>query len=282
MMAEAEQTNLTTLTVELLSAYVSKNSIPDGNLAALIQSTHAALKSIDDPAPIVPAEPEYVPAVPVRKSRASRKHLLSLIDGKPYVTLKRHLKGHGLTPAEYRERYGLPKDYPMVAPEYAEKRRAIAQRLGLGQRVKGNQMIAAAEPEPVKAEEAPPVAPKPARIPKTKAVVSEAAPAAAVSPKTPAAKQAAAKKTAAKQATAPAAAEIKAGSVDAPAPAIEAPIPPVKTRGRKPAAAKPAATAKTKAAKVSEPVAAKAPARKRGRPAASAEPASPAPAENAG
>jgi predicted transcriptional regulator len=77
---------------------------------------------------------EYVPAVSVRKSLASPDHILSMIDGKPYRTLKRHLSGHGLTPAEYRERYGLRPDYPMVSETYSEVRRAMAKKIGLGRK----------------------------------------------------------------------------------------------------------------------------------------------------
>ena len=133
-MAEIEQADLTTLTVELLSAFVSNNTIESTDLAGLIQSTHAALSGINAPPPPEPVMPEFVPVVTVRKSLGSRDHILSLIDGKPYKTLKRHLSGHGLTPAEYRERYKLPADYPMVAPTYSEHRRDVAQRLGLGRR----------------------------------------------------------------------------------------------------------------------------------------------------
>ena len=133
-MAEIEQADLTTLTVELLSAFVSNNTIDSSDLAGLIQSTHTALAGINAPTPVEPPAPEYEPAVTVRKSLGSRDHILSLIDGKPYKTLKRHLSGHGLTPAEYRERYKLPADYPMVAPSYSEHRREVAQRLGLGRK----------------------------------------------------------------------------------------------------------------------------------------------------
>jgi predicted transcriptional regulator len=77
---------------------------------------------------------EYTPAVSVRRSLASREHLISMIDGKPYRTLKRHLAGHGLTPAQYRERYGLKADYPMVAESYAEMRRGLAKKIGLGRK----------------------------------------------------------------------------------------------------------------------------------------------------
>ena len=133
-MAEIEQADLTTLTVELLSAFVSNNTIDSGDLAGLIQSTHTALAGINAPGPVEPPAREYEPAVTVRKSLGSREHILSLIDGKPYKTLKRHLSGHGLTPAEYRERYKLQADYPMVAPAYSEHRREVAQRLGLGRK----------------------------------------------------------------------------------------------------------------------------------------------------
>jgi predicted transcriptional regulator len=77
---------------------------------------------------------EFAPAVSVRKSLASKDHIISMIDGKPYKTLRRHLAGHGLTPEQYRERYGLKGDYPMVAPSYSEQRRAMAKTIGLGRK----------------------------------------------------------------------------------------------------------------------------------------------------
>lgn len=131
-MAEADQPDLTTLTVQLLSAYVSNNTVPSADLAGLIQSTRSALAVSAVPA----AEPvtEFPPAVSVRKSLGSREHILSLIDGKAYKSLKRHLSTHGLTPAEYRQRYQLPKDYPMVAPGYSQQRREVAERMGLGRK----------------------------------------------------------------------------------------------------------------------------------------------------
>ena len=136
-MADADQSNLTTLTVDLLSAYVANNNVQHGDLPELVKSTHAALKAIDSPEPPAPVEPEYKAAVSVKKSLASPAHIISLIDGKPYQTLKRHLARHGLTPDQYRERYSLLPTYPMVAPAYSENRRAIAEKLGLGRRVKG-------------------------------------------------------------------------------------------------------------------------------------------------
>ncbi|MEC3909260.1 MucR family transcriptional regulator [Sphingobium sp. CR2-8] len=131
-MAETEQPDYTILTVQLLSAYVANNSVPSEDLAGLIQTTRAALVADIVAAPVEVVE--HVPAVSVRKSIASRDHILSLIDGRPYKTLKRHLASHGLTPADYRLRYGLPETYPMVAQAYSDQRRAVAQKLGLGQR----------------------------------------------------------------------------------------------------------------------------------------------------
>jgi predicted transcriptional regulator len=76
----------------------------------------------------------YEPAVTARKSLASRDHIISLIDGKPYKTLRRHLSTHGLTPEQYRERYSLKADYPMTAPAYSEARRDMAKKIGLGRK----------------------------------------------------------------------------------------------------------------------------------------------------
>jgi predicted transcriptional regulator len=162
-MADTEQPDYTSLTVQLLSAYVANNTVASEDLATLIQSTRAALI-----AETVPAEPEtieHVPAVSVRKSIASREHILSLIDGRPYKTLKRHLATHGLTPADYRARYGLPETYPMVAQAYSDQRRAVAQKLGLGQR--GTQARVAAAAAATQAKPAtPPVKAKASVAPK--------------------------------------------------------------------------------------------------------------------
>ncbi|MFY9351992.1 MucR family transcriptional regulator [Sphingobium sp.] len=150
-MADNETADVTTLTVQLLSAFVSNNTVSSESLADLIKSTRAALTD-DISAPAPPAEPEHVPAVSIRKSLASDQHIISLIDGKPYKTLKRHLSSHGLSEKEYRERYGLPASYPMVAPAYSAARRAVAERLGLGRKRTGGTNSAAAAP----AEESPP------------------------------------------------------------------------------------------------------------------------------
>lgn len=92
---------------------------------------------------------DYTPAVSARKSLASKDHIISMIDGKPYKTLRRHLAGHGLTPEQYRERYSLKPDYPMVAESYSEHRREMAKKIGLGRkpRAQGDAAPAAAVPE---------------------------------------------------------------------------------------------------------------------------------------
>lgn len=138
-MTDQPQLSLTELTVDLLAAFVSNNTVGAKDLPELIASTHAALAALDgggagEAEPEPAAEPEYPPAVSIRKSLGKREHILSMIDGKPYKTLKRHLSRHGLTPADYRVRYKLPADYPMVAPAYSEARREVAKRLGLGRK----------------------------------------------------------------------------------------------------------------------------------------------------
>jgi predicted transcriptional regulator len=140
MADETSQPDLTSLTVSLLSAFVANNSVRVDELSKLIGDTHAALAGLSSsPASAQRAEespsPEtFKPAVTARKSLASRDHILSMIDGKPYKTLKRHLARHGLSPDEYRARYNLPRDYPMVAPAYSDARRETAKRLGLGRK----------------------------------------------------------------------------------------------------------------------------------------------------
>lgn len=149
-MAETENSGVMSLTVTLLSAYFANNSVPSTELPELVDGTRRALlgelsaekpKSVanedvavvEDIVPVAPATtPEFKPAVSVEESLASPDQILSLIDGKPYKALKRHLTAHGLTPAEYRLRYGLPEDYPVVAPNYSAARREVARKLGLG------------------------------------------------------------------------------------------------------------------------------------------------------
>lgn len=136
-MAETEQSaDVTALTVELLSAYLANNTVGSEDLPRLIRETRLALTEGTTPELVVEEQQTFTPAVSIRKSLSSSAHLVSLIDGKPYKTLKRHLASNGLTPEAYRDRYKLPADYPMVAPDFAAKRRAIAERIGLGNRPK--------------------------------------------------------------------------------------------------------------------------------------------------
>ncbi|HEX7741592.1 MAG TPA: MucR family transcriptional regulator [Sphingobium sp.] len=133
-MSDENTPDITTLTVQLLSAFVSNNTVPGEGLADLIRTTRAALTENPAASSVEAQAATYTPAVSARKSLSSPDHILSMIDGKPYKTLKRHLATHGLTPDEYRERYNLPKSYPLVAPSYSEARRAVATRLGLGRK----------------------------------------------------------------------------------------------------------------------------------------------------
>lgn len=135
-MAEDQKINLTELTVDLLSAFVSNNNVRSEDLPALIGSTHAALVALDAPQTTAQDEPQdqWTPAVSARKSLGSREHIISMIDGKPYKTLRRHLSTHGLTPEDYRARYNLSANYPMVAPAYSEHRREMAKKIGLGRK----------------------------------------------------------------------------------------------------------------------------------------------------
>lgn len=148
-MADTEQPDFTAMTVQLLSAYFSNNQVPAGDIAGIIEATRGALERKADVE--VPAAPEHVPAVSIRKSLGSREHIISMLDGKPYKTLKRHLAVNGMTPAEYRARYNLPRDYPMVAPAYSEQRRTVAQKLGLGRRfgAKAQDAVPVVEASPV-------------------------------------------------------------------------------------------------------------------------------------
>ncbi|MET0364839.1 MAG: MucR family transcriptional regulator [Sphingobium sp.] len=186
-MADIEQPDVAALTVQLLSAYLANNTVAHTDIADLVRTTKAALIEEKAPAPIAAEAPVHTPAVTVRKSLASPDHILSLIDGKPYKTLKRHLTSHGLTPASYRERYGLPTSYPMVAPGFAAQRRAIAEKIGLGRRPAVAQAASATEPSAPAVDAAP--APEPVKPVRVKKPVAKAE--TAPSPKAPAKKIAA-------------------------------------------------------------------------------------------
>jgi len=145
----------TALTVAWLSNTSTRAAAAD--IPAFLQSMFQALEGLGaSDVAAVPAElaAEHTPKVSVRKSLASPDHIISMIDGKPYKTLKRHLATKGLTPAEYRERYNLKADYPMVAPAYATARSDMAKKIGLGRKPKANATPAAEQParKPTKAK----------------------------------------------------------------------------------------------------------------------------------
>ncbi len=126
----------TELTIAWLGNPNTRTSADD--VPAFLTAMHDAVTSLakagGEPAASVEPESAHVPAVSIRKSLSSKDHIISLIDGKPYRTLRRHLSTNGLTPDEYRQRYGLKSDYPMVAPSYSESRSAMAKTIGLGRK----------------------------------------------------------------------------------------------------------------------------------------------------
>ena len=179
-MSDTTDTDPVTLATELTIAWLSNPNTrtnPD-EVPAFLNSMHTAVAGLSG----ATAEPaseeapqEHVPAVSVRKSLASKDHIISMIDGKPYKTLRRHLATNGLTPEEYRERYNLKRDYPMVAENYSESRRAMAKSIGLGR--KPGQKAEAPAPE---AEAEAPAATPPKKARKSprnaQAPVDEASP----------------------------------------------------------------------------------------------------------
>jgi len=132
MMEESTQSDLIDLTADIVSAYVTNHSVPAGDLPSLIAEVHGALMRThsghNEP------EPEPLkPAVNPKKS-VFPDYIICLEDGKKFKSLKRHLRTHyDLSPEEYREKWGLAPDYPMVAPNYAAARSALAKKMGLGQ-----------------------------------------------------------------------------------------------------------------------------------------------------
>ncbi|MDB5537615.1 MAG: transcriptional regulator [Devosia sp.] len=141
--------DLVVFTGEIVSAYVSHNSISTHDLPTLISSVHAALKTLGAAAP-VEAAPELKPAVAIKKS-VTPDFIICLEDGKKFKSLKRHLMTHfQMTPDDYRAKWGLPDDYPMVAPSYAAVRSTLAKSNGLGRKP--------AAPAPSRGKKAPPTA----------------------------------------------------------------------------------------------------------------------------
>jgi predicted transcriptional regulator len=154
----------TELTIAWLSNPNTRAAADD--VPAFLQKMHDAVSGLATPETTEAAaapQQEYVPATTVRKSLASKDHIISMVDGKPYKTLRRHLATHGLTPEQYRERYNLRADYPMVAENYSQARRDMAKKIGLGRKP--------GEKRPAKA----PTGPKrgPGRPRKTEAATAE-------------------------------------------------------------------------------------------------------------
>jgi predicted transcriptional regulator len=154
MSESATSPNFIGLSADIVSAYVSNNSVPATELPALLSSVHAALTKTAQGQSQEP-QTELTPAVPVKKS-VTADAIICLEDGKKFKSLKRHLRTtYGMTPEQYRAKWGLPADYPMVAPSYAKARSELAKTMGLGQqRRKG------AAPAETVADDAAPAKPK--------------------------------------------------------------------------------------------------------------------------
>lgn len=136
MAEETPSAELLELTAEIVSAHVSNNSVPLSDLPSLIQEVYRTLATVGmPPQKAQPERPQ--PAVPIKKS-ITPEYLICLEDGKKLKMLKRHLQtSYGMTPDQYRERWGLGGDYPMVAPNYAKHRSSLAKKIGLGTKPRG-------------------------------------------------------------------------------------------------------------------------------------------------
>ncbi len=130
----ADPETLVALSATIVANFVANNRVGIDDVSRVITSVHGALAGLGDALATESQAPVFAPAVSVRKSLSDPAKIISMIDGKGYSVLKRHLTTHGLTPAEYRARYKLPADYPMTAPTYAEMRRAMAVKIGLGRK----------------------------------------------------------------------------------------------------------------------------------------------------
>ncbi|MFN6954913.1 MAG: MucR family transcriptional regulator [Acetobacteraceae bacterium] len=132
MAEDTKPSELLALTAQIVSAHLSHNTVAPGDVASLIRDVHGTLAGLAGGAAAAAPAEKPTPAVPVKKS-IHPDYLICLEDGKKLKMLKRHLKSaFNMTPEQYRERWGLPADYPMVAPNYAEKRSELAKRIGLG------------------------------------------------------------------------------------------------------------------------------------------------------
>ena len=130
----ADTQSITELAAEITSAYVANNSVRVADLPGLFGEIHSALVRISSGATAVAVAEPKAPPVPIKKS-VTNEHIVCLEDGKKFKSLKRHLRAdHDLSPEQYREKWRLPPDYPMVAPAYAKARSALAISMGLGQK----------------------------------------------------------------------------------------------------------------------------------------------------
>lgn len=128
-----EKSNPVELATEIAVAFVSHNHVPQGELPILIQAVYSAVERLGKgPERLPPQVEAKAPAVQIHKS-ITPDYLICLEDGKQFKSLRRHLGGHGLTPEQYRDKWNLSSDYPMVAPNYAAVRSAMAKKIGLGQ-----------------------------------------------------------------------------------------------------------------------------------------------------
>lgn len=129
------RSELLSLTTEIVASYLSANTVSASDIPALIERVYKTLSNVDAPAGALSADRPQ-PAVSIKKS-VQPDYIVCLEDGKKLKMLKRHIKSaYGMTPDQYRERWGLPNDYPMVAPNYAEKRSRLAKTIGLGKQAK--------------------------------------------------------------------------------------------------------------------------------------------------
>src|SRR5215203_218335 len=165
MADNASETGLVELATELTIAWLANPNtrVSADDVPGFLQSMHDAVinlssSSATGEAAETPHE-EFTPAVTSRKSLASKDHIISMIDGKPYKSLKRHLSRHGLSPTQYRQRYGLKADYPMVSESYSQVRRDMANRIGLGRKPKEEPAKAPANGNKARKARAPKAAP---------------------------------------------------------------------------------------------------------------------------
>ncbi len=151
MNEETGTSNIVELATELTIAWLSNPNTRASadEVPSFLRTMHDAVGALSDggeSAGPVEAAASHTPAVSVRKSLASKDHIISLIDGKSYKTLRRHLARHGMTPEQYRERFGLKSDYPMVSENYSNARREMAKKIGLGRKPGMKRPVGAKKP----------------------------------------------------------------------------------------------------------------------------------------